>query len=234
MRAHCVLHHVAIEELQAPRGAWREIASENVAAIRADDEKIAVVQRARVRGEPTFQRRNSARCKHLRGLDRDVRPALHVGRLVLAGRHRDGDGDAAADDERHCDPEQDEDADEQTMHLNALRPSMLCARQCSAPVNALRSSMLCARQCSVLAHVRVYPEPRTFLISGFRPATRSSLRRRLLMWVSMLRSYGTSLRPSACSVSASREITCPTERINNSSTRNSAPVRAAGTSATRT
>src|SRR6266404_4522847 len=217
MRAHCVLHHVAIEEFQAPRGAGREIASENVAAIRADDEKIAVVERARVRGEPTFQRRNSARCKHLRGLDRDVRPALHVGRLVLAGRHRDGDGDAAADDERHCDPEQDEDADEQTMHLNALRPSMLCARQCS-----------------VLAHVRVYPEPRTFLISGFRPATRSSLRRRLLMWVSMLRSYGTSLRPSACSVSASREITCPTERINNSSTRNSAPVRAAGTSATRT
>src|SRR5258707_3892060 len=108
MRAHCVLHHVAIEEFQAPRGAGREIASENVAAIRADDEKIAVVERARVRGEPTFQRRNSARGKHLRGLDRDVRPALHVGRLVLAGRANAWDGRAAADTESPVEPANEE------------------------------------------------------------------------------------------------------------------------------
>jgi len=76
-------------------------------------------------------------------------PAPHIPRC-----HGEGDGDAAADDERHRDQ-------------NRVK---------------IRRKRLCMRPGQRVA------EPRTFLITGFLSASRSSLRRKLLMCVSMLRS----------------------------------------------
>jgi Abortive infection alpha len=73
--------------------------------------------------------------------------------------------------------------------------------------------------------VNRYPAPRMFRISIPLPRPLTSLRRKLPIWVSMLRSYADSVRPRMRSVRNARDWAWPAPRMSSSRTRNSVPVK---------
>ena len=107
---------VAIEKFQAPLGALGKPASQDVGSVAADDVKLPARKSVLVRRQPLLQGADAAVRQHLGRSNGRGRTALQFRRLIFPRCHGEGDGDAAADDERHRDPEQSEDPQEKTMH----------------------------------------------------------------------------------------------------------------------
>ena len=81
-----------------------------------EDVNIAVEDRVVVRLEPAPQRRDAAAREHPGRVEREPGAMLQFLRFVFARGDRVRDRDAAPGDDRHREPEQHEDPQEQAMH----------------------------------------------------------------------------------------------------------------------
>ena len=102
-------------KFEPPRRAVGQAPAEDVMPVRPDDEEVAVGQEVLVFLEPSFSAPTPPR-EGVGRLNADRGTSLRLRRLELARREGESEGDAAADDQRHRDPEEHENAHEEAVH----------------------------------------------------------------------------------------------------------------------